>query len=138
MVLSVVVDDRSGLLECVFFNQPYLEKIFSEGTQVLMNGPVSVNRYSTKPFQMRGPQYEIVEGEDLDQEGSRIIPIYHETRGLTSRQIRRILRGLHQQFGHAVEEIFPASFTSRLQFPSLADALEQLHFPGGEEDIDHM
>ena len=138
MMLSVLVDDRSGLLECVFFNQPYLEKIFSEGTQVLMNGTVSVNRYRNKSFQMRGPQYEIIEGEDLDQEGSRIVPIYHETRGLTSRQIRRILRGLHHQFGHAVEEIFPANLTSRLQLPSLANALEQLHFPSGEEDIDHL
>jgi ATP-dependent DNA helicase RecG len=138
MVLNVVVDDKSGLLECVFFNQPYLEKIFSEGTQVLMNGTVSVNRYSPKSFQMRGPQYEIVEGDDLDQDGSRIVPVYHETRGLTSRQIRRIFRGLHHQFGHAVEEIFPADLTSDLQLPSLADALAQLHFPGGEEDIDHL
>jgi ATP-dependent DNA helicase RecG len=138
MVLSVVVDDRSGLLECVFFNQPYLEKIFSDGTQVLMNGMVSVNRFGTKPFQMRGPQYEILEADDLDQEGSRIVPIYHETRGLTSRQIRRIFRGLHNQFGHGVEEIFPATLTSRLQLPSLADALEQWHFPGCEEDIDQL
>ncbi|MDX1411919.1 MAG: ATP-dependent DNA helicase RecG, partial [Nitrospirales bacterium] len=138
MMLSVLVDDRSGLLECVFFNQPYLEKIFTDGTQVLMNGMVSVNRYRNKSFQMRGPQYEIIEGDDFDQEGGRIVPIYHETRGLTSRQIRRILRGLHHQFGHALEEVFPANLTSRLQLPSLADALEQLHFPNGEEDIDQL
>ncbi|UCE63616.1 MAG: ATP-dependent DNA helicase RecG [Nitrospirota bacterium] len=138
MVLNVRVDDGSGLLECVFFNQPYLEKIFSDGTQVLMNGTVSVNRYGTKSFQMRGPQYEVLEGDGLDQNGSGIVPIYHETKGLTSRQIRRIFRGLHHQFGHAVEEIFPSDLTSRLQLPSLADALEQLHFPNGEEDIDQL
>ena len=137
-MLSVLVDDRSGLLECVFFNQPYLEKILTDGTQVLMNGMVSVNRYRKKSFQMRGPQYEIIEGDDLDQEGGRIVPVYHETKGLTSRQIRRIFRGLHHQFGQAVEEIFPANLTSRLQLPSLADALEQLHFPSGEEDIDQL
>ena len=138
MMLSVVVDDGSGLLECVFFNQPYLEKIFPEGTRVLMNGTVSVNRYRAKSFQMRGPQYEIIEDEDLDQEGGRFVPIYHETKGLTSRQIRRIFRGLHHQFGHAVEEIFPANLTSRLQLPTLANALKQLHFPSGEEDIEQL
>ena len=138
MVLKVMVHDGSGLLECVFFNQPYLEKIFVDDLQVLMNGTVTVNRYGTKSLQMQGPQYEVLEGDDLDQDGIGIVPIYHETRGLTSRQIRRIFRGLHRQFGHAVEEIIPGALNSRLQLPSIAEALEQLHFPNGEEEIGQL
>ena len=139
MVLRVSVEDGTGILECVFFNQSYLEKIFVEGVHVLITGVVSIDRAGNKPFQMRGPQYEILESDGgWDEEVGRIIPIYHETRGLTSRQLRRILNGLHKQYHHAVEEILPQSLSADLHLPSLADGLVQLHFPNREQDIDGL
>lgn len=138
-VLSVIVDDESGVLECVFFNQPYLEKTFPEAARVLMTGVVSVNRFGAKAVQMRGPQYEILEADEpLEQDVGRVVPVYHETRGITSRQLRRILRGLHNQYRHAVEEILPGTLRSRLDLPSLGEALEQLHFPTSEDAIEQL
>ena len=139
MVLNVLIHDGTGDLECVFFNQPYLEKTFVEGVHVLITGVVSIDRTGNPPFQMRGPQYEILEVDDrVDQEVGRIIPIYHETRGISSRQLRRILSGLHHQYHHLVDEILPPSLSAALHLPTLKYGLVQLHFPNQEQDIDHL
>ena len=139
MVLKMVVDDGTGLLECVFFNQPYLEKTFTEGVYLLVTGIVSIPGPRKAQCQMRSPQYEILEAdESLDQEVGKIIPVYHETRGITSRQLRRILLGLHHQFHHGVEETVPRSLSAKLGLPSLAESLVHLHFPDQEQDIDRL
>ena len=139
MILRVVVDDGTGVLECVFFNQPYLEKTFTEGVHLLVTGIVSIKGPRTAPCQMRSPQYETLEADDsLAQEVGKIIPVYHETRGITSRQLRRILLGLHHQFHHGVEETLPSSLSAKLGLPSLAESLVQVHFPDQEQDIDRL
>ena len=139
MILRVVVDDGTGVLECVFFNQPYLEKTFTEGVHLLLTGIVSIKGPTNSHCQIRSPQYEIVDdGDGVDQDVGRIIPVYHETRGITSRQIRRILLGLYRQFHRGVEETLPSSLSAKLGLPSLAESLAQLHFPDQEQDIDRL
>ena len=109
MILRVVVEDGTGALECVFFNQPYLEKTFYQGVHLLVTGILSLKGPRGPQGQMRSPQFEILDdGDGVDQEVGRIIPVYHETRGITSRQFRRILLGLHQQFQNGVEEALPS------------------------------
>ena len=139
MILKVIVEDGTGVVECVFFNQPYLEKTFTEGVHLLVTGIVSLKGSRNSQCQMRSPQCEILEAdESLDQEVGKIIPVYHETRGITSRQLRRILLGLHHQFHHGVEEALPRSLSAKLGLPSLVESLGQLHFPDQEQDFDRL
>jgi len=80
-------------VECVFFNQPYLDKTFVGGVAVLLTGTVVPNLQGRSPVAMRGPQYEILDDEDFEGDaGGRIVPIYHETHGFSSKQIRRVMQ----------------------------------------------
>ena len=88
-VVEVGVEDPSGRMQVVFFNQSYLEELLTVGTSVMMSGRVIAGRQGWMVPRMDVAQYEII-GEDTEStlHVGRIVPIYHETKGWTSRQMR--------------------------------------------------
>ncbi|MCA9498421.1 MAG: hypothetical protein KC588_04415, partial [Nitrospira sp.] len=130
VVVTVTVRDETGLIECVFFNQPYLEKTFMPGVSLLLTGPVLSNSSGSLPMTMRGPEYELLDEEELpDMCGGRIVPVYHETNGLSSKQIRRILRSIFDHYADQLQEMLPLTMRTQLGVPALPEALPVLHFP---------
>ena len=43
-ILDIVVEDATGRLQSVFFNQPFLEPLFTVGTRIMLTGRVVVVR----------------------------------------------------------------------------------------------
>ena len=130
-ILDVIVEDTTGGLHCVYFNQPYLEKLLKAGTRVMMNGMVSAGRKGWTDLRMDAPQFEVL-GEEAETplHVGRIVPIYHETRGLTSRQIRVILKGLLDQYLGGLTEVLPDALRVRHRLPTIQTAIADVHFPG--------
>jgi ATP-dependent DNA helicase RecG len=136
VVVTITVRDETGVIECVFFNQPYLEKTFVGGVALLLTGTVAPNPKGSPRLVMRGPEYEILDDEDSRGEaGGRIIPIYHETHGLSSKQLRRIIQSLFEHYAHQLQEILPANLREQLGFPTLPEALPVLHCPDLNQSI---
>jgi ATP-dependent DNA helicase RecG len=137
VVVTISVRDETGLLECVFFNQPYLEKTFIPGVPLLLTGSVLSNSSGSSPLTMRGPEYEILDEEELqDRGGGRIVPVYHETNGLSSKQIRRIMRSIFDHYAGHLQEMLPTDLRMQLGVPTLLDALPVLHFPNQERSVE--
>ncbi|MEK6618737.1 MAG: DEAD/DEAH box helicase, partial [Nitrospirota bacterium] len=138
-VLDVTVEDATGALRSVYFNQPYLEKLLKPGARVMMSGVVSVGRKGWTDLRMDAPQYEVLGEEDETLlHGGRIIPIYHETRGLTSRQIRVILKGLLDQYLDGLIEVLPDAVRTRHQLPTIQTAIAEVHFPGSQANLEAL
>ncbi|MGH7165365.1 MAG: OB-fold nucleic acid binding domain-containing protein, partial [Nitrospiraceae bacterium] len=98
-IFDVIVEDSTGGLRAVFYNQPYLEKLLKPESRVMMSGLVSVGRRGWTDLRMEAPHYEVLgEEADLPLHVGRIVPIYHETKGLTSRQLRVLQKGLLDQY----------------------------------------
>lgn len=137
VVATIVVRDESGFLECVFFNQPYLGKIFVPGISLLLTGTIISNFSGTTPLAMRGPEYELLTEEELQEKsGGRIIPVYHETNGLSSKQIRRIIRSLFDRYAPHLQEMLPMAIRHQLKIPTLPEALSRLHFPSQQHSVE--
>jgi ATP-dependent DNA helicase RecG len=135
-VLEAHVEDDTGSLRAVFFNQPYLEKVLAPGRRVMLSGTVSAGRRGWTDLRMEAPQYEIIDDDsEAPLHVGRIVPIYHETRGVTSRQLRVLLHDLLEQYRGDVPEILPASVRQRHRLPVLADAIGELHFPAAGADL---
>ncbi|MEW6544206.1 MAG: ATP-dependent DNA helicase RecG [Nitrospirota bacterium] len=129
-VLEAVVEDAAGGLTVVFFNQPYLDKALKPGVRVMLSGPVSAGRRGWTDLRMEVPQYEVLDEEDeTPLHVGRIVPIYHETRGLTSRQLRTVLKGLLDQYLGGVGELLPDHVRAKLGLPPIGTALPDAHFP---------
>ncbi|WP_447976731.1 ATP-dependent DNA helicase RecG [Candidatus Nitrospira bockiana] len=137
-VLEVTVMDETGSLTTVFFNQPFLERIFKPGVRVMMSGRVSLGRKGWMDVRLDNPRYEVLgDGEETLHVG-RLVPIYHETKGLSSRQLRVLMKGLLDEYLSDVQEILPGSVQARHGLVPMHTALAQVHFPARGTDLEAL
>ncbi|WP_447970745.1 ATP-dependent DNA helicase RecG [Nitrospira sp. M1] len=139
VIVSIAIDDGTGVLHAVFFNQPFLEQLFVPGTCLLLHGEVSMENKRRASLHMRAPQHDLIrhDGETSDGVG-RLVPVYHETKGMTSRQLRRILTELYERYRDAIEEILPSDLLRKLKLPSLKTSVTALHFPENSENVEEL
>lgn len=137
-MLEVGIEDQSGRLQVVFFNQPYLEDVLTVGTRVMLSGRVISGRRDWMVPRMDVAQYEIVgEGVESALHVGRIVPVYHETKGWTSRQMRVLVRNLLTDHGMDLLDHVPLSLRARQRLVSINEAFQDVHFPKAGTD-DHL
>ncbi|MDB5166751.1 MAG: recG [Candidatus Saccharibacteria bacterium] len=127
-VTEAVVSDDTDSVRLVWFNQPYRAKAIKPGHEYYISGTYELN---FRRFSIMNPAMELV--SDFPISTARIIPIYRETKGLTSRQIRAVLAEAVPVI-RELPETLPA-WLAKKQKLSHARALEMLHFPGSAEDL---
>ena len=114
--------DDSGSLTAVWFNQPYVANRIHAGDQVMLAGTVELNG----GLVMKNPTYERVSADS--SHAGRIVPIYHETAGLSSGWLRSKIRPL-LWIADQFEEVLPRELLTRRRLMPRPDAIKQLHFP---------
>src|SRR3990172_2440829 len=100
------ISDDTGSLDVVWFNQPYLTRTIKEGDFVSLSGKVE---QKVGKFQMTSPDYEV--GEEYFIHTGRLVPIYPETRGISSKWIRRQIYKLLNEC--KIEEYLPTEILER-------------------------
>ena len=135
-VLDVGVEDGTGRMQVVFFNQPYLEQVLAVGRRVMMSGRVIAGRQGWMVPRMEVAQYEVV-GEETEStlHVGRIVPIYHETKGWTSRQMRVLTKSLLEEHGIDLRDRLPVSLRARQRLVPIQEALQDVHFPKAGTDL---
>ncbi len=124
-ITEAIVEDESGSIKAIWFNQPYLVKFLAQGVSVSLSG--KIEQYK-KGIQISNPTYEkIDEVGDLTHTG-RLVPIYPETAGLTSRYIRKLAKNFLAAAGE-IKDIIPGELSEKYNFPPLPVAISELHFP---------
>jgi ATP-dependent DNA helicase RecG len=132
--LQVLLRDGSGFLNAIWFNQPYLERVFTRGQRLIVHG--KVQPYGNGPLQMQVKDFEIVEEcADETLHVGRLVPVYRLTQGLTQRPMRTLIKRLVDQYADEVEEPLPESLRARRRLLPLSNALRTAHFPVREADL---
>jgi ATP-dependent DNA helicase RecG len=134
-MLEVVVTDGTDKLSLTFFNQAWREKDLKVGRQGLFAGKIGV--FNNKK-QLTHPDYELIpEGSDVDTavEGfaGKYLPVYPASSKLPSWKISQCMQlaiGSLEQ----VEDFLPETIREKHGYPTLHQALVQLHQPA---DLDH-
>ena len=136
-IYEVRLDDGSGRLKAVFFNQPYLRETLSRGRKVVLYGLVEKDTFASRLLAMRSPQYELVEG---DEHGGihtgRLVPVYEKLGPLTVKPLRRVLADLAEQLPADLPDPLPPALRSRLDVMGRGEALRRVHLPGGDDSLD--
>jgi ATP-dependent DNA helicase RecG len=123
-VLSL--SDDSGRVECIWFNQPFLQRIFKTGQTVIVSGEVGYYRGK----QLKNPVYEILSQEDQELiHTGRIVPSYRLTAELSQKVLRRTVKRTLDGCLPLVRESLPRHVVKRRGLLGLQDALSQIHFP---------
>jgi ATP-dependent DNA helicase RecG len=118
--------DETGSLKAVWFNRPYLINNFKKNDLVFLSGKMS-GKY------LSNPAYEKIYGQDETIHTGRLVPVYPETEGLSSRWLRYILRPLLLQNKDRIEDALPQELVKKFQFLPLNKAIWQIHFPDSLE-----
>ena len=136
-ITDCLAEDSSGTIRAVWFNQPFLINTFKAGQIVNLSGKLSFRK---KEAYLSNPSYEII-GRDGRAEKSeinhtaRFVPVYPETKGLTSRRLRYVIRPL-LFLTNKIADYLPEEIKKGRSLISLGEAISQIHFPASEEAAD--
>ena len=89
-ITEAKVFDKSGTVDVIWFNQPFITNILKPGSKVLLNGRLNPKR--NKP-QLYSPSYELLKNATLVHLGI-IVPVYPTTEGITSKWLRARIKFL--------------------------------------------
>ena len=135
-IFELTVGDGTGYVTGLWFNQPFMQRVFKVGQRVLLYGVTRVDGYHSRVV-IEGPEYEVVTDEDSDDpvHTGRVVPIYGATAGISVRNVRSIMKGLVDHYAPMLDEFLPDGFLARFRIPALPDAVREAHFPTGETDV---
>ncbi|MFA7254829.1 MAG: ATP-dependent DNA helicase RecG [Candidatus Omnitrophota bacterium] len=133
-LVEILIGDDAGTLHAVWFNQPYLKKIFECGQQVILYGKVD---FYQKRLQMSNPEFEIVEdAEATSIHTGRITPIYPLTEGLFQRSLRTTLhQAVEHHLADTITDALPPELREALDLMPLERALREMHLPSSFEEL---
>jgi ATP-dependent DNA helicase RecG len=134
-ILDVVVEDSTGRLQAVFFNQPFLERLFTVGTSIMLTGRMVAGAQGWVAMRMEVAQYEVIGAEtEAPLHVGRIVPVYHETKGWTSRQMRVLMKSLLDAHVMEAQEVLPVPLRARYRLLPIQQAVQDVHFPQAGTD----
>jgi ATP-dependent DNA helicase RecG len=122
-ITEAVASDDSSSVRIVWFNQPYRETGLKHNQEYFISGNFEL---SHQRLSIMNPSVELVSEFPLNT--ARIIPIYKETKGLNSRQIRACLQQVLPLI-RGLPETLPAWLVAEQKLMPRAQAIEMMHFP---------
>ncbi len=125
------INDSTGSIRVIWFNQPFLTKNLSPGTEVSLSGKVDVNGGEVY---LKSPQYEVIIDQQDAKYTGRIIPVYPTTLNVSQKQLIFLAQHvLH--LADSLSDPLPESIRQANNFPDLATCIKILHQPANLEEV---
>ena len=128
-ITEAVASDETGSVRIVWFNQPYRAGGTKTGERYYISGQFQLSR---QRFALMNPSAELVSSFPINT--ARIIPIYREVKGITSRQIRKVLRELLPDIALQPETL-PDWLLDEADLMPRHEALRAIHFPESSDEL---
>ncbi len=123
--------DGSGSMQITWFNQPYLLQTLKEGTPVSVSGEVKLFR-GRKTF--TAPEFEVLDNNKNPIHTGKIVPVYPETAGISSRWLRSKIKTAFTIASEEIQEYLPEKIRRDNEFIDYRQALKLIHFPQTQKD----
>jgi ATP-dependent DNA helicase RecG len=129
-VAEIIIEDANGTPQkAVWFNQPYILESLPQGSTARLSGKLKLDG---KVFSMNSPAWEKAE-RDATNTG-RLVPVYPETIGITSKWIRWQTKML-LPIAKSLKDPLPKEILVKYNLYDLYTAIVQLHFPDSREKL---
>lgn len=125
------IKDSTGQIEAIWFHQPFLINTLRAGTNVSLAGKID---WFGRKKALISPEYEKVLIGRSSVHTGRLIPIYPETAGVSSKWLRSRINDAFSKTKQNIEEHLPSSTLQKLSLPGLVNAFEVVHFPKNLEE----
>jgi ATP-dependent DNA helicase RecG len=134
-IFHAVLRDESGVLECVWPGQPFLDRSIVVGQTLLVAGPVRF--YHGR--QMAPREYVVLADPDSEAEpltAGKVLPVYPATEGLSHKVIRSLIDRHLDRLISLSDDGMPEALRRSLELPVLAEALRAIHRPTSAEEAE--
>lgn len=133
-IQKVVISDDTGTIECVWFNQSYIIRTMHPGDLVSIAG--RVERSGPKAT-LHVKEYEVIPDRLADTTHTgRLVPIYPETRGVSSRWIRNRIKSIISEMSSHFSEFLPEDLLQQNQLFTIQNAIKIIHFPNNLDEAE--
>ena len=128
-VITVTVSDKSGRLNVVWFNAPYLRSMLKKGSVFVFRG-----RVVRKNGKLELEHPEIFTPAAYEEVLHNMQPVYRLTAGLTNKALAKLVRQTLEDRSLQTEYL-PDEIRERYQLADINFALRAIHFPGNMEEL---
>lgn len=125
VILKALIQDESGSIPAVWFNQSYLEKQLAKGRKITIMGRAE-RKYRSLEFMVQ--DFEFPE-ESGDSSFKGIIPIYRSTEALNQKTLRKIIALAWEGYSRHLKDVLPPEIIAKRGLLPRRKAMECLHFP---------
>ena len=129
-ITEAIGSDDSGSIYLVWFNQPYRASSLKSDVDYYISGEFGLHR---QRMSMINPSVELASNFPINT--ARIVPIYKETKGLTSVQIRKSVNEA-LVYLKLIKESLPNWLINDFKLIALRQAIETMHFPTSQEELE--
>jgi ATP-dependent DNA helicase RecG len=135
IITQALFNDGQSPISLTWFNQSYLTKSIQVGDKLQISG--KVNKYKNK-LSIVAPVWEKISTQPSDishqtLHTGRLVPVYPETFGLTSKWLRTKVDQILPKVSHLIGDPLPEDL--RKDMLPLKEALQKIHFPENWEDV---
>ena len=125
-IFTAVIDDGSGRMDCVWFNQGWLADKIKVNDKILVYGKAG---HAGKHLQMVCPQWESADATDAAASVGRIVGVYYSTPLFNQKFWRRTIFDCLAQSRKELSDPLPYNIRHDQNLPNIALALQEVHFP---------
>ena len=138
------VEDGSAKMKVMWFNQPYIAKMYSDGMYVKLAGKVAG---SEGKLYLSNPEVETLDSLPIDRHDSifsgteqaddTLYPVYRESKGVTSRWLyHTVLKCFEKNVLNSLRDPIPLEILKKYNLPELKTALIWIHTPKRLKDAE--
>lgn len=129
-VTEIVMQDGNNIpLKVVWFNQPFILDSVKVGSSIRVSGKL---QWDKNTFCMISPSWERADREATNT--ARMVPVYPETNGLTSKWLRWQIMPL-LPLAKKIPDFLPDDIRDKYNLYSLGKAVSEMHFPVSQKNL---
>ena len=126
VIVEAEIMDDSGAINAIWFNQPFIAKTLRPGRLASFAGKAA---FGEDGLYLSNPSYELINNFGSDTKHTAgLIPIYPETKGLTSKGLRYLTKPILGSL-EELDEFIPEEVLAQNNFAEINAALRHIHFP---------
>ena len=126
---EIRIEDGTGRLKALWFNQPYLRESLVRGRRVVLFGTVERDAYASRQLMMASPEAERLEPEDEGVHTGRLVPVYEKLGPMSGKALRRVLARIALDLPESLPDPCPMTFGSASASCSAGEAFGRVHHP---------
>jgi ATP-dependent DNA helicase RecG len=144
-IFEAVVSDGTGQITLKWFHyrKDWMNRRFIVGRRAVFTGEVrrygSLREIHHPDVEFLTPDQSLADYQSSDPLAfGRILPVYPLTEGLSQYAARKVWKQAVDQFAGCVSSILPGFLVEKHRLLPLAEALQQVHWPGNESSLEEL